>query len=121
MPPEAGKWSRIIANTVVGRADGIPPETENGLASLQGRFRDGFHIFASLQRRFLLGGAELVDGTLPELVLQADFLGALAHADEALVVRRVRSTGSRAIAGRPRDGDDINLNRDVHSYMDLLG
>lgn len=33
---------------------------QNGLASLQGRFRDGFHIFASLQRRFRLGGDHLV-------------------------------------------------------------
>ena len=33
---------------------------KNGLASLQGRFRDGFHIFASLQGRFRLGGDHLV-------------------------------------------------------------
>ncbi|MBQ3619023.1 MAG: hypothetical protein II939_12790, partial [Bacteroidales bacterium] len=53
---------------------------KNGLASLQGRFRDGFHIFASLQRRFRLlrrGGQRLflVFAALlvALLVLQVDF------------------------------------------------
>ena len=92
----------------------------NGLASLQGRFQDGFHIFASLQRRFRIGGTELVDGALPKLILQTDFLDAPTHGGEVLVVRRVRSSGSRAIAGRPRDGDDVNLNRDVHNDCVLL-
>ncbi len=53
---------------------------KNGLASLQGRFRDGFRIFASLQRRFRLlrrGGQRLVllfAALLAALlVLQVDF------------------------------------------------
>lgn len=66
-----------------------------------------------LEGRVLLleGLAELVDGALPEFILQTDFLGALAHGDEVLIMRRV---------GRQRDGDDINLNRDVHNDYVLL-
>lgn len=75
---------------------------KNGLASLQGRFRDGFRIFASLQRHFRLGGAELVDGVLPELILQSDFLDAPTHGGEVLVVRRV---------GRAGDADGFDLQR----------
>ena len=62
----------------------------------------------------LEGLAELVGGALPEVVLEADFLGALAHGGEVLVVRRVRSSGSRAIAGRPRDGGLACLLWNVH-------
>jgi len=59
-----------------------------------------------LKGRVLLleGLAELLDGFAPELVVELDFLGALAHGGEVLVVRRV---------GRPRDGIDVNLHRDV--------
>ena len=45
------------------------------------------------------------------LLIQSYFLGALAHGGEVLVVRRV---------GRPRDGIDVNLHRDVHNCTILL-
>lgn len=38
--------------------------------------------------------AELFDGTVPELVVELDFLGALAHGGEVLVVRRVGRAGN---------------------------
>ena len=65
----------------------------------------------SLARYCLKALAELLDGALPELVLQADFLGALAHRIEVLVMRRVR---------RPRDGDLVDLHCYFHNLKNLL-
>jgi hypothetical protein len=45
------------------------------------------------------------------LVVELDFLGALAHGGEVLVVRRI---------GRARDADGFNLLRDLHNDMGLL-
>ena len=61
-----------------------------------------------LEGRVLLleGLAELLNGELPEFVLQSDAFGTLAHGGEVLVVRHI---------GHPRDGDDVNLNGYVHN------
>ena len=60
----------------------------------------------------LEGGAELLDGTAPEVVLEADFLGALADGVEVLIVRRV---------GRAGDADGFDLLWDLQGGMGLLG
>lgn len=46
-----------------------------------------------------------------ELVVELDFLGALAHGGKVLIVRRVC---------RARDADGFNLLRDLHNDMGLL-
>lgn len=49
-----------------------------------------------------VGLTELLDGAVPEVVVELDFIGALAHGGEVLVMRRV---------GRTRDADNFNLVR----------
>ena len=46
-----------------------------------------------------------------EVVVELDFLGALAEGGHILVVRRI---------GRARDADGFNLLRDLHNDMGLL-
>ena len=56
----------------------------------------------------------------PELVVDGQLGGALAEGGHVLVMGRVRSSGSRAKAGRARDADGFNLLRDLHNDMGLL-
>ena len=57
---------------------------------------------------------------VPEFVVDGQVGGALAEGGHVLVVGRVRSSGSRAKAGRAADGDGFNLLRDLHNDMGLL-
>lgn len=84
--------------------DGVAQRGVELVALLVGLLEGGGVVAGAvpLEGRVLLleSRAELFDGALPEFVLQTDFLGALAHGDEVLIMRRV---------GRPRDADGFNL------------
>ena len=84
--------------------DGVAQRGVEAVALLVGLLQGGGVVAGAVAFEGVVllgvGLAELLDGAVPEVVVELDFLGALAHGGEVLIVRRV---------GRAGDADGFDL------------